>query len=325
VEVTAFLNDLIARVSGQVSDPATRDALLARLRAALATFAGGGRVDDATMQALLRDVGAALGRRPGSDEHHEATNAPSSSVTTAEPEHHEAPPTTANGGTKAGVLRLLDAAAAKVQASSLDDATKNDLLARIGAVRAKVAAGTPLEKEELGQLLTSVRDAVEGDGPEAHAPTSSSSSTPRPDAGRRAAEMLQRQIDKVQASDLPDDVKAKVLAALQDALAAVTSGGGGGAGAPAGTDDVRTALVAKKEAKLEELRNKLKAVLDELNGAVDAAAAKGLDPATAQSLKDALAKAGDALALATTAQDLRAVHTQLRDVRLALTKATTGA
>ncbi len=241
VEVIGYLNSLATEIQRRPGiDPAVRSSLLSRIAEARTGFQTGQPPSNATMQTLVRDVKAALGGPRGGDDNGSTTSERPETGTSGGDRGRgsgsgtgstvAASVTSGPGGDRQpgrdGVLRLLDSAAAKVGASSLADADKQALLDKIAAVRAGVAAGQPLSPDELGQLMAVVRTALGGaeqpDHPE-HPPVSHPEDAGK-NPGQRALAEIDRQIAKVQASDLPDDVKTQVLAALTEAKAKVAAG-----------------------------------------------------------------------------------------------------
>ncbi len=318
VKVAAAIAEMVKAVTASAKlDAAVRDALLARLDAARVAAEAGRPLDNATMQALIRDVKAALGRGKGGDDHKDRKAA---TPTTSDDQATDTSEAEGSGDRHApsqdGIVRLLDSAAAKVTASTLSDADKQALLGRIAAVKAKVDAGTPLGHEELGQLIGAVRAAVggaggHGDKHEGEHPE---------DAGKKPVDKalaeIDRQIAKIQASNLPADVKAKIVAALDEAKAKIVAGA-----ATAGTDGgaaARTAIEDHRKAELDALSARLTAAADKIDAKLTTLAADPANDALVAASRAKLDQARELLTLSATPEDLRNAWHLLREVRQSL-------
>ena len=297
----ALVDTYIAQVEGSGIEPGLKARLLGRLREVRAK-ALAGKADTAALQPLLNDLNAALNHPNGDD------LAPTTATTSTESHDGKPLPPAAPKAPldQAAQAHLLDMAEAKVKASDLSDADKQVLLDAIAGLRTKLEAG-PLTGEVLGETLGHIREALEENhpgGPE----TSGAPKTGSPHD--RAADALAREIERIKHSDLPDDVKAKILASL----ASVKDDLGDAATA---AKDIKDKLVEQQMKRIEEIRTKLAAAIDrELARADEAASVPGVDAAKLAQAKATLADAKDKLAMATTAADLKAVWMSVRDAHV---------
>ena len=227
----------------------------------------------------------------------------------AEPEH----PRSAE---KAAALALLDRLSAKVTSSRLQEAEKAALLAAIGEVRVKLLADRPLTSGELGRLIERISHGLEGTE-ESEKPEVEGSHEPKAPKLSKAPEpeltvsALDNARDALDGASLPPEVKKHALEKLRNARAEaeaqVRSGGDGAA-----------AVRAHLDARLAELREHLSKIVTRLDSMVLKAAAEHPQDPAVQVAKDQLAVASAALATAKTPAEMRAVWTQLREVRASL-------
>jgi hypothetical protein len=268
-----------------------------------------------------------------------ANNAANGASTTA-----AKPASTVPSGDRARqeVVTFLDAFVRKITASRLDAATKAALLARAVEIKDGVAAGTPPPKGSLDALRHDADAALD-----ALEPTpSSSSSTPgaagkhsgsddgpetsevkhedaKPDVAKgahpreRAQASLQTNIDKVTASNLPDDVKAKVIAALTNAKEHL-QGVDDAADANHAADKVKEQIEKDKAARFSDMKVRMASVADRVKAAIDKASAVPGSDAAIAAANAALADARIQLDAATTPAELRAVWQALRVIRKGL-------
>ena len=318
IKVGAAIAEMVKAVTASTKlDAAVRDALLARLDAARLAADAGHPLDNATMQALISDVKAALGRGKGGDDHKDQKAA---TPTTSDEQATDTSEAEGSGDLHApgkdGIVRLLDSAAAKVTASTLSDADKQALLGKIAAVKAKLEAGTPLGHEELGQLIGAVRAAVSGAGGhgDKHAGEHPEDAGRKP--GDKALAEIDRQIAKIQASNLPADVKAKILAALDEAKAKIVAGA-----ATAGTDGgaaARKAIEDHRRAELDALSARLTSAADRIDAKLTTLAADPANDALVAAARAKLDQTRELLTLSATPDDLRNAWHMLREVRQSL-------
>ena len=318
VKVGAAIAEMVKAVTASTTlDAAVRDALLARLDAAHVAAEAAHPLDNATMQALIKDVRAALGRAKGGDDRKDQKAAtPTTSDDQATDASEGVGSTDRHAPSKEGIVRLLDSAAAKVTASTLSDADKQVLLDKIAAVKAKVEAGTALGHEELGQLIGAVRAAVGGAGGHGDKHEGQHPEDAGKKPGDKALAEIDRQIAKIQASNLPADVKAKIVAALDEAKAKIVAGD-----TTAGTDGgaaARKAIEDHRKAELDALSARLNAAADKIDAKLATLAADRANDALVAAARAKLAQARDLLTLSATPDDLRNAWHLLREVRQAL-------
>jgi hypothetical protein len=214
-------------------------------------------------------------------------------------------------GAPDSALRLLDAATAKVTASTLADADKLELLGRISAVR---DAGVSLGDQELRRLLSDIRRAVgaqrdRGDEPRIAHPDDAGK---RP--GQRAVSEIDRQIARIQASDLPDGVKDAVIAALDQVKLQLAAGAGNGSDGDS-AHAARRAIEDHRRQRRESFIGRLTEAADRIDARL---AELSADPANQTMVAEAqarLATAREQLVLATTPEDLRSAWELLREIR----------
>ena len=318
VKVGAAIAEMVKAVTASTTlDAAVRDALLARLDAAHVAAEAGNPLDNATMQALIKDVRAALGlAKRGDDRKDQKAATPTTSDDQATDTSEADGSTDRHAPGKESIVRLLDSAAAKVTASTLSDADKQVLLDKIAAVKAKVEAGTALGHEELGQLIGAVRAAVGGAGGHGDKHEGEHPEDAGKKPGDKALAEIDRQIAKIQASNLPADVKAKIVAALDEAKAKIVAGD-----ATAGTDGgaaARKAIEDHRKAELDALSARLTAAADKIDARLATLAADPANDALVAAAQAKLAQARDLLTLSATPDDLRNAWHLLREVRQAL-------
>jgi hypothetical protein len=130
----------------------------------------------------------------------------------------------------------------------------------------------------------------------------------------RAAEALQAEIDKVNASNLPDDVKAKVVAALTEAQQSVANH----VDVVDAAKEVHDKLEKQRADKFAAMQARLGKAADRVQAAIDRAATL---PGNETIVADANAKLVDAkakVAAATTVAELKAAWSLMRDIRKSL-------
>jgi hypothetical protein len=232
-----------------------------------------------------------------------------------------------------GSIEVIDNLIRRLKASKVDPAVRDGLVTRLLDMKASFAAGQLANTAVLQTLAAEVRAAL---GPsENHDETtvpgaSTSSTTPEKDdddgaakerkkekgkaVHARAAEVLQAEIDKVNASNLPDDVKAKVVAALTQAQQNVASH----VDVVDAAKEVHDTLEKQRADKFAAMQKRLAGAADRVQAAIDKAAAT---PGNEAIVADANAKLVDARAkvvAATTVAELRAAWHLMRDIRKSL-------
>jgi hypothetical protein len=297
----ALVDTYIAQVEGSGIEAGLKARLLGRLQEVRAK-AVAGKADTGALQSLINDLNAAL-NRPSGD-----ASAPTTATTSTESHGGKplpAPPANAPLD-QAAQAHLLDLAEAKVNASDLSAADKQVLLDAIAGLRTKLEAG-PLTGEVLGMTLGQIRDALEKNHP-GGPDTSGAPKTGSPHD--RAADALAREIERIKHSDLPDDVKAKIVASLTSAEDQLGD-------AATAAKDIKDKLVEHQMKRIEEIRTKLAAAIErELARADAAAGVPGVDVAKLAQAKATLGDAKDKLAMATTVADLKAVWLNVRDAHV---------
>jgi hypothetical protein len=236
-------------------------------------------------------------------------------------------------------VKAIDKLIRRLQKSKVDPAVRDGLVARLLDLKASFAAGQEASPAALQALTGEVRaalGAVEDRDDENEASTSSSSIAPDNDddaekedkdkdkdkkekskhAYDRATEVLQAQIDKINASNLPDDVKAKIVAALTEAQQNVASH----ADASDAAKQIRDSLEQRRADKFAKMQARLGKAADRVQAAIDRAAAL---PGNEAIVADANAKLVDAkakVAAATTVAELKAAWSLMKDIRKSLPK-----
>ena len=232
-----------------------------------------------------------------------------------------------------GSIEAIDNMIRRLKASKVDPAVRDGLVARLLDMKASFAAGQLANTAVLQALAADVRAAL---GPSSNeegttVPGSSTASTTaekddgddaakerKKQKGRavhaRAAEVLQAEIDKVNASNLPDDVKAKVVAALTEAQQNVASH----VDVVDAVKEVHDTLEKQRADKFAAMQKRLAGAAERVQAAIDKAAAT---PGNEALIADANAKLVDArakLAAATTTAELKAAWQLMRDIRKSL-------
>ena len=227
-------------------------------------------------------------------------------------------------------LRVIDTLVRKLKASSLDPTVRDGLIARLLDMKASFAAGQLANPAAVKALAAEIIAALRlGEHAEDSTTTVAGATTVAEveDAAEKAkdkekahavhvrtTEVLQAQIDKITASDLPDDVKSKVVAALTEAKQSVADH----VDAANVAKEIHDTLEQKRAARFAEMSNRLAAAADRVQAAIDRAAAK---PGNETAVADANAKltsAREQLAAATTTADLKAVYQLLHDIHRSL-------
>ncbi|MGE0878163.1 MAG: hypothetical protein AB7L13_10830 [Acidimicrobiia bacterium] len=283
IEVTGYLATLIGQIEGSNVDPSVKAGLLARLRAARETFLGGGVVDAPTMQALIGDVRAALGVAPTGEKEKSETESsrPTSSRPTTSSEKRE---------------------------DSEGKSPKSDRT----APPPTGADGAPLPTSSSKKGERADRGEF---GTEAESDADSSTSTTLAGTPRgKAAESIAKEIERIKNSDLAPAVKDKVIALLTDARQHVeddrsTSDDGA---------EVRARIEAERKARLQETAAKLAKMAVKIEAFVDRAEAVGVPADAIAKARDQVAQANALIASATSADDLRAAWTLLREARIGI-------
>ncbi len=230
-----------------------------------------------------------------------------------------------------GSIEVIDNLIRRLKASKVDPAVRDGLVTRLLEMKASFAAGQLGNPSTFHALSDEVRAALGTSENEEGVPAGSTSSTPPEkddddDAARerkkekgkavraRAAEVLQAEIDKVNASNLPDDVKAKVVAALTQAQQNVASH----VDVVDVAKEVHDTLEKQRADKFAKMQTRLAGAADRVQAAIDKAAAT---PGNEALIADANVKLVDArakVAAATTTAELKAAWQLMRDVRKSL-------
>jgi hypothetical protein len=226
-------------------------------------------------------------------------------------------------------IEVIDNLIRRLKASSVDPAVRDGLVARLLDMKASFAAGQLANPAALQALAGEVRGALGITAAEQGTTEqggSTSSTTPEKDdegdakkqkgkaVHARAAEALQAEIAKVTASNLPDDVKAKVVAALTEAQQNVASH----VDVVDAAKEVHDTLEKQRADKFAAMQQRLAGAADRVQAAIDKAAAT---PGNEAIVADANAKLVDArakVAAATTTADLKAAWQLMRDIRKSL-------
>jgi hypothetical protein len=232
-----------------------------------------------------------------------------------------------------GSIEVIDNLIRRLKASKVDPAVRDGLVTRLLDMKASFAAGQLANAAVLQTLAGEVRAAL-GPSENEEGTTvpggSTSSTTPEKDddsdaakeskkqkgkaVHARASEVLQAEIDKVNASNLPDDVKAKVVAALTQAQQNVASH----VDVVDAVKEVHDTLEKQRADKFAAMQARLAGAADRVQAAIDKAAAT---PGNEAIIADANAKLVDArakLAAATTTAELKAAWQLMRDIRKSL-------
>lgn len=230
-----------------------------------------------------------------------------------------------------GSIEVIDNLIRRLKSSNVDPAVRDGLVARLLEMKVSFAAGQLANPSALRTLAAEVRAALgTSENEEGVAGDSTSSTTPEKDGeddaakerkkekGKavhaRATEVLQAEIDKVNASNLPDDVKTKVVAALTQAQQNVASH----VDVVDAAKEVHDTLEKQRADKFAAMQSRLAAAADRVQAAIDKAATT---PGNEAILADANAKLVDARAkvdAATTTAELKAAWQLMRDIRKSL-------
>jgi hypothetical protein len=230
-------------------------------------------------------------------------------------------------------IEVIDTLIRKLKASTVDPAVRDGLVARLLDMKASFAAGQLADAATLKTLTAEVRAALGMSGTEEGTTVpggSTSSTTPEKedetDAGKerkkekgkavhaKATEVLQAEIDKVNASNLPDDVKAKVVAALTEAQSNVASH----VDVVDAAKEVHDTLEKQRADKFAKMQNRLSGAADRVQAAIDKAAATPGNEAIVVDANTKLVDARAKLAAATTTAELKAAWQLMRDIRKSL-------
>jgi hypothetical protein len=228
-----------------------------------------------------------------------------------------------------GSIEVIDNLIRKLKASKVDPAVRDGLVTRLLDMKALFAAGQLGNPSTFKALTKEVHAALEMPEHDEGTESSTSSTTPEKDddgaakerkkekgkaVHARAAEALQAEIDKVNASNLPDDVKAKVVAALTEAQQSVANH----VDVVDAAKEVHDKLEKQRADKFAAMQARLGKAADRVQAAIDRAAAT---PGNEAVVADASAKLADArakVAAATTVAELKAAWSLMRDIRKSL-------
>jgi hypothetical protein len=230
-----------------------------------------------------------------------------------------------------GSIEVIDNLIRKLKASKVDPAVRDGLVTRLLDVKALFAAGQLGNPATFKALTKEVHAALEMPEHDEGTESSTSSTTPEKDdddddaakerkkekgkaVHARAAEALQAEIDKVNASNLPDDVKAKVVAALTEAQQSVANH----VDVVDAAKEVHDKLEKQRADKFAKMQARLGKAADRVQAAIDRAATI---PGNETIVADANAKLVDAkakVAAATTVAELKAAWSLMRDIRKSL-------
>jgi hypothetical protein len=230
-----------------------------------------------------------------------------------------------------GSIEVIDNLIRRLKASTVDPAVRDGLVTRLLDMKASFAAGQLGNPATFKALTKEVHAALEM--PENHESTDSSTSSTTPekdddddDAAKerkkqkgkavhaRASEVLQAEIDKVNASNLPDDVKAKVVAALTEAQQNVANH----VDVVDAAKEVHDTLEKQRADKFAKMQARLGAAADRVQAAIDKAAATPGNEAIVAAANAKLVDARAKVAAATTVAELRAAWQLMRDIRKSL-------
>jgi hypothetical protein len=294
-----------------------------------------------TPPSSVRERTSTSAKAPEAHESEPKSSAPKSSVPKSSVPKSSVPGTTVTTVRKTddkakaarGSIEVIDNLIRRLKASKVDPAVRDGLVTRLLDMKASFAAGQLANTAVLQTLAAEVRAAL---GPsENHDETtvpgaSTSSTTPEKDdddgaakerkkekgkaVHARAAEVLQAEIDKVNASNLPDDVKAKVVAALTQAQQNIA----GHVDVVDAVKEVHDTLEKQRADKFAAMQKRLAGAADRVQAAIDKAA---VTPGNEAIVADANAKLVDArakVAAATTVAELKAAWQLMRDIRKSL-------
>jgi hypothetical protein len=229
-----------------------------------------------------------------------------------------------------GSIEVIDNLIRKLKASKVDPAVRDGLVTRLLDMKALFAAGQMGNPATFKTLTNEVHAALETPEHDEGTENSTSSTTPEKDddsdgakeskkqkgkaVHAKATEVLQAEIDKVNASNLPDDVKAKVVAALTEAQQSVANH----VDVVDAAKEVHDKLEKQRADKFVSMQARLGKAADRVQAAIDRAAAL---PGNETVVAEANAKLVDAranVAAATTVAELRAAWSLMRDIRKSL-------
>jgi flavodoxin len=231
-----------------------------------------------------------------------------------------------------GSIEVIDNLIRRLKASNVDPAVRDGFVTRLLEMKALFAAGQLGNPATFKTLSGEVRAVLRMAEKAEEATGSTSSTTPEKDddddddaakehkkekgkaVRAKATEVLQAEIDKVNGSNLPDDVKAKVVAALTEAQQNVANH----VDLDDAAKEVHDTLEKQRADKFAKMQTRLANAADRVQAAIDKVAAI---PGNEALLADANAKLADArakLAAATTTAELKAAWQLMRDVRRSL-------
>ena len=289
-----------------------------------------------TPPSSVRERTSTSAKAPEAHESEPASSVPKSSVPAA-----GASSTTATTARKSddkakaarGSIEVIDNLIRRLKASKVDPAVRDGLVTRLLDMKALFAAGqlgNPATFKTLTKEVYAALEMPEDDEGTTVPGGSTSSTTPEKDddddaakerkkekgkaVHARAAEVLQAEIDKVNASNLPDDVKAKVVAALTQAQQNVANH----VDVVDAVKEVHDTLEKQRADKFIAMQARLAKAADRVQTAIDRA---GALPGNETIVADANAKLVDArakVAAATTAPELKAAWQLMRDIRKSL-------
>ncbi len=229
-----------------------------------------------------------------------------------------------------GSIEVIDNLIRRLKSSNVDAAVRDGLVARLLDMKASFAAGQLGNPATFQTLAGEVRAVLRTSEKEEGAPGSTSSTTPEKDGdddaakerkkekGRavhvRAAEVLQAEIDKVNASNLPDDVKAKVVAALTQAQQNVANH----VDVVDAAKEVHDTLEKQRADKFAAMQSRLAGAADRVQAAIDKAAATPGNEAIIADANAKLVAARAEVEAAKTTADLKAAWQLMRDIRKSL-------
>jgi hypothetical protein len=204
-------------------------------------------------------------------------------------------------------------AAKREKAAAQEAAKREKAAAQEAAKREKAAAQEAAKREKAEDEPATDDTAFAQDG----STSETSVEQPRRKPRDRALEAFDRRLAAVQASDLPEDVKAQVVAALtsaKDEVAAVVD-------PEVQAEAVREHLAAIRAERLARLAGKLTGMADRIDAFADEVGARLGDIPAVTAAKEAVVDARATIATATTPQELRAAWRDLRSARIALRQA----
>ena len=229
-----------------------------------------------------------------------------------------------------GSIEVIDNLIRRLKASTVVPTVRDGFVTRLLEMKALFAAGQLGNPATFKTLSGEVHAALATSENEEGVPGSTSSTTPEKDddddaakeskkqkgkaVHARASEVLQAEIDKVNASNLPDEVKAKVVAALTEAQQNVASH----VDVVDAVKEVHDTLEKQRTDKFAKMQQRLAGAADRVQAAIDKAAATPGNEAIVAEANAKLVDARAKLAAATTTAELKAVWQMMRDIRKSL-------